>query len=591
MDVDPSIDSSQNSDLNTSDCIVISETDEPIAKAIVMNDTNSAVGKLLTTDIAETDADISTVTAGTSVIELDEKSEISDAETVSEIVLIENVSRAEPMSSMSSEKCEDADSIAIEVVNNLIESIAEVSDTEMRSVTPKGDDETDFIVVGTAINQEISAKEIGNPKIAESIIFLDTPEKEEQRPKSVNDKSIESDDDTPEKVADACIASLVQSVISMDTTEKTEQSFLTDVSESESEFLEIIGATSKTTPPVNVSSIMVDSEPVCIDGNIAEIAPEISAEKMESIVEESLKNKSDASKTIVESTKLDTTEDVKCTEQMLKKPEEVLTETTNTESNKSIELNIAEVDKNVGSDLKTLENVDFNENTPKLDEIDDDGSSENVISQVYDTIVAESGDATATTIDSIESKESDEPSKDNEKVDDTALLDEKCTNVEADALKKNIESEKNVAPAAIEDDVEEKLVKSNEKTDEIMETDAAVLPSTETDESIPMDIAESITPNKVGNGMDCEEEHETDDRAADESELKKTEENANDLEKSEEITAEPLDDETKPVSTTDADEQNALSTSTESETKTTPERAPVIRVKSMAFLCSDGKQF
>lgn len=606
---------------------MMSDTDEPTAKAIDLDE-----GKQPSIDdlekIAETVPD---VLAGTSGIA---KSAAVDAQSATESASSENSSK-EPgeLSAVSSEKCGNANATDAEAVDDSVKESTEGAVSEKQANESKGDDELDF-VSEASVNRptQIDCEkviELSDSMLDESVILLDTPEKRESTAVAANDTIFDSDDDFLEGIADECISSLVESVISLDSPEKNEQSPVnesqidsmnTDAESTEningepqSEVDADIDTPKKIDSDESVIAVaspskeadlgMVDDEPVCVDEKSSEIELAIPAEKVASTeggeihAEEFLE--AEPPGTVDKSGDIESTEKIESTGPPPETPIANTVVTTNAELENSVEESDENLLKDTAvGDSEPPENV---ENSDKSHASDDDGSigPEYIISQPEDSIAAESAEAAKPADETIATEIIGEPSDVVvEHVQDTSSLNE-SPHIEAESQHENDEFGEKVAveevnkvhesaAAIIPSESGEML--SEEKMEESMETDDAV--STPTEPAISMDVDENDIddelPKEDENKMDCDT-NEADEGAADEKVSIAPEENAKVSEGIDDGKNEALGDEARPDTTTRADEQNTSAASVEKDEEKSPERAPVIRVKSMAFLCSDGK--
>lgn len=641
------LDASGNSDLNRSDCLII-DIDEPGDS----NDTSSA-DKQSATDIVETNTDLVSKSvldtrAAPLAIELAEKSATIDAGAAIESIASENTPAKLGMNAGSSGEYENADS-SVFAENEMDSAVNEMESDALKGVdemdfvsATASNQEIESTKRSIDCEQTTEAerpKDIDCTKVADqsdSMASLLTSNK------SAIDESIEIDDD------DECISSLVESFILLDTPEKDVQSIVTvsdsGIDDKSTERGAGLGTPMKiagdisiidiSTPPEKFDSNVVDNEPISV------AVPKTSAENAESTEsgepndKKSLRFELDAPKTVEiadlnvdgsESVSVDenqrtidsikSLENVKSTEAHVNKslapdtveiseqlahvtenieggqqPLEMLiaadeaadTISTETEkSNEKNEKNSSKDDNVVESDLKIPETDAFANNDDEIPEVNVDLSSagEKIILSTEDS---NSADPTAPAIELIVAEKCDASAEVNENVQDATSL-----NVEADELiNDNNESaageetdKVHEPPAAIATETNEKLA----EMDESMETNDAIVAPTEAE--APMDIDEINTnetdaemPDAIENKMDCEQINDNE----------ANEENAEELDKIDANNAEPLDGEAQPDSTTAADEPTELSTSNEKEEKT-PERSQFIRVKSMAFLFSDGK--
>lgn len=606
------------------DISMMSYTDEPKAKAIDLNE-----GKQPSTNIPEKKAEIvPDVLAGTSDIK---KSVAVDTQSAIESVSSENSSmKPIELSVVSSEKCENDNSFVTEAVNDTVKESTEVAVSENES---KKDGEIDSAVVNqenikqsTQIDCEVI--EPSDPALDESVILLNTPEKPESAAVATIYDTIDSDDDFFEELAEECISSLIESAISLDTPEKNEQSTVNESQidlmnadavstenidgETQSEGDAVLDAVKKIENDESImggllskkaNENMVDDEPVCVDEKSAEIELQIPTEKVASTeggeihAEKSGEPKSPGS--VDKIGDIDSTEKAESIDPPLETPIADAFETTIAE----VEISVEEIIENllrdaaVGeSDADAPENVELPEDSDKSHASDGDESiePEYMISPPEDSIAAESADAAKPASETIATDSIGESSGAAvEHVPDTNSLDERPNN-EAESLQEKDECGEKVSVEEVNKVHESAATEllSDEKLEESMETDDVV--STPTEPTIPMDVEEndidSEEPKEDENKMDCET-NEIDEGAAAEKVPITPEALAEVSQEIDEGINESLGDEANPDSTTVADEQNASATSVEKDEEKSPERAPVIRVKSMAFLCSDGKRW
>lgn len=582
IDVDKSgieLDSSRNSDLDKSDCVIIADdANETAAKTTDSNEkifgVEQSPGENSAIEIADESAAL--------VAELFVESECGPSETVSLEI-----------SSVAILEGKNADSSVTEEGKNVTENPTEVLITEMQSDAPKGADETDF-VAGTLINPESAAVSIERPSEidcepsgSKSVILLDTPGKGERTAVATDepmiDETIEINDNLHEEMADELFTNIdAETHSELDTPKKGDISII-DI----------------TTPPEKYVSNLADSEPVCDGKNSNENVRKGSVENVdfsETHVDVPLENVSEAPKTDEQSGELDSTKNIESSQQPLESPIAVAAETTESESQKSN----AEIEENalkdvVESDSRTHQSIDLAENAEKTHETDVDGAKErmNIVSQAGGNIMAESADASAPA-----TEKSNEPSEVKKNAQEKAFLDGECEKIDveesigdnAGTVACEETNKTHEYPTPIENELEEQITASNENMDESMETNEVVLPSTETDAPIPMDVdGEHEVRDESENKMDFEELSGIIDAVVAIKESNKSDGDAKDSQEIDETNTEPLDSEARLDVATEIEEENALETIAESEEKST-DRAPFIRVKSMAFLCSDGKK-
>lgn len=623
------LNSTRNSDLNTSDCVLINDSNESAVETTVDSDELSGADK-------QSPAKENTVDtpADDLAVNFAENSGVDDADSSIDGVSSDNnlAESTEPL-----EMSVNADSTVTGEGTNITQNPTDESVSEMESDAPNDGDETDFVAQSTA-NEEILAQ-IGEQSIDcekskkivdeqtieqsdamanESVILLDTPEKGDQptvvSDDTANDKSIGIDDSLPAQMVDECISSIVESAIS-DPAEQMNQSIVTEadseiksmeigdesldklVAEPQSEGDAALSTPKKADCDISVIDISTPSENMDTNAVDTELAtgsptPLEKVQLTETLGEKSLENESDVAATGEESdsaqpavaetsheksSEKDTgvvTTGEKCGSEQpsLEEPIAHIIDTTNTELEKSDE----QIEDESLLDINVAESALEAPGTPDI-HADVISELENMISETEANIAAESLNATVP----VAAEKSGETGEDAVTAPGASLLDEECQNIES-ASDNTTGEEMSDAPELLpaENDVEQKLAESNDKIDVSMEANDTVLLLVEADAPVSMDVDENDTDSSMlcidEDKMDCEEE-------ADE---KEAEENAKELENPDESKTESLNDDTQPDSTSAADE---LSTSTDKEEKT-PERASFIRVKSMAFLFSDGKK-
>lgn len=562
IDVDKSV-IELDSDLDSSDCVIIADdANEPAAK---------------TTDSNEKIFGVEQSPAETSAIEIADES----AAVVVEPSIESDTAPVQPLeiSSVAILEGKNADSSVTEEGKNVTENNpTEVLITEMQSDAPKGADETDFVAGDLTIPESatVSIKlpskiDLEKPSDSKSVIVLDTPEKGEQTAvataEPMIDETIEIDDDLQEEVADKSFCEISTNIDAethseLDTPKKGDISII-DI----------------TTPPEKYDPNLADSEPACDGKKSNENVGKGSLENVdvsETHVDVPLENVLEAPKT----DELDFTKNIESSQQPLAIA--VAAETTEFVSQKSNaeieEIALKDTDV-VESDSETHQSVNLAKNAEKTHETDVDGAKErvNIVSQADGSIVTESADASAPA-----TGKCNEPSEVKKNAHEKAFLEGECENIDVDKSRGS--------PTPIEDKLEEQTAASNENMDESMETNEVVLPSTETDAPIPMDVdGESEVREECENKADFEELSGTIDAVAAIKDSNKSDGDAKDPQDIDETNTEPLDCEAKLGVATDVVEENAQATNAESEEKS-PDRALFIRVKSMAFLCSDGKK-
>lgn len=608
------LDSSRNSDVNTSDCVMITETDEPAVSESskpVDFDKPSNMGLLQSKDDVETD----TGTAQNNISDVPDetiasKSAKTSAKAATEDVLGENAS-------VNSTKQLEIDAGPLNEMKNVTDDVAneaenpeETAATEMESDAQNEGKDME-IVAETTINQghfvEVihseDEAERTSPLLNTSVINLDTPEKDEL-PAAVTVNTSETsepieidNDDLSEPLVVECISKLVQSVVLLDGVEKDQQSVMTidaaDVEKS-SEASAVGGGSSQNTKAKPHSGCDDDLDtPEKTDGDnpisdvIALADTQNDSNMAPSVDEKSGDIESESSPEKVESTKVD--------EIFVVKPSEIEAESSSvtiknlksdeSELTKNIECTHQSVETSSAASIQatTTESVKANEEAgEKSSKADNAGKTDSELVDTVDTSrepeskVSQADDrvATDTTMPSIEStKKCDQPAEVNVNIEVDNENDKQIDEIGGKAA----DQEMNDTPAVIEIENGKNAEELDGRVDEHMEMNDGVPASTDTEALIPMEIDEgSGAPKGNDEKMECEDSNEI--GAADE--LVSTE--------AEKIIAEPLDGEAKSDPVTAPEELNSSPTSVENDEKV-PERAPVIRVKSMAFLFSDGK--
>lgn len=541
-------------------------------------------------DLAKRDGDsddailnrgLESIKVDNSVIELDSSSDLnssdcvliadeteeSTAETIVSNDIISDVKQSTSSAvKVASKTASDApaETKAIELADKSTAVVAEPSNqsesentTEilvkgMETVVAKAADETDS-EAGAPTSAESAAMSVERPKEIDcepsgsgSVTLLDAPEKSEQTAvgadKSMIEETIEVDKDLQEEVVDEALSELSKDIdpethSNLDTPKKGDISII-DI----------------TTPPEKANSSNI--EPACDGEKSIENVRESSVEDREF---SELENVSEAPKTDEQSEEPDSTKSIESAQH----PSDV-----------------------VESDLETHPSVNYDENAEKMHETDVDGTIEcmNIIADV--SIAAESADAEAPA-----TEKTHESSEVKENAAEKTLPVSDCGNIVADEsigdnggtvaceeIKETHESPKSI----------ENESKENESMNDSMERTELNLPLAETDAPCSMDVDEECEmQDECENKMDFEESNEAVNAVVD-AMIESNKSDGNATHDSDEINAGPLDSEVKPESATEDEEGNALSTSVGSNEKS-PDRALFIRVKSMAFLCSDGK--
>lgn len=545
-----------SSDLNSSDCVLIAdETEESTAKTIVSNDIISDVKQSTSSAVKVASKTASDAPAETKAIELADKSTavVAEPSNQSESGRCGTVTaQTLEISSVAILECKNADSSVNEESNNVSENTTEILVKGMETVVAKAADETDS-EAGAPTSAESAAMSVERPKEIDcepsgsgSVTLLDAPEKSEQTAvgadKSMIEETIEVDKDLQEEVVDEALSELSKDIdpethSNLDTPKKGDISII-DI----------------TTPPEKANSSNI--EPACDGEKSIENVRESSVEDREF---SELENVSEAPKTDEQSEEPDSTKSIESAQH----PSDV-----------------------VESDLETHPSVNYDENAEKMHETDVDGTIEcmNIIADV--SIAAESADAEAPA-----TEKTHESSEVKENAAEKTLPVSDCGNIVADEsigdnggtvaceeIKETHESPKSI----------ENESKENESMNDSMERTELNLPLAETDAPCSMDVDEECEmQDECENKMDFEESNEAVNAVVD-AMIESNKSDGNATHDSDEINAGPLDSEVKPESATEDEEGNALSTSVGSNEKS-PDRALFIRVKSMAFLCSDGK--
>lgn len=564
------LDSTQNLDLNSSECVIIADdTDEPAAKAMDSNDIISDVEQT-TSCAGESIAEVASkivlnAPAEISAIELADKSVTVFAEPSieSESGPCETVSaQSRKISSVAILECENADSSVTEEDNTVSENTTDTLVTEIESDVAKAAEATNF-VAGASMNAKCAAVSIARPDGTDcepsgsrSVILLDTPENSEKTAVATDepmiDKTIEIGEDLQEEVAAEAVSELSKNVNAethsdLDTPKKGDISII-DI----------------TTPPDKIDSNLADSEPTGDGKKCSENVRNCSVENVDfPQLDNRLENVSVVRKTDEQIGELVSTKNIESTQQKLELPIAVAAETTESESPESnIEIEENALKDVVESDLDTHRSVYFDEKAVKTHDTDVDEANEriNLISPTDVSIAAESTDAIAP-----EKEKTNEARGIKENEREKKIFEGQLENIKAvESIGDNggtiaCEETSKTHESLIQNESEEKVGASNEIMDESMETNEVIPPSAETDPANLMDVDEECEVQNEGkNEMDFEESNEI----------------VVAIEESKE---------------SDGNVKDTLPTSVESEAKS-PDRSQFIRVKSMAFLCSDGKK-